>query len=317
MNTTNQEQKKWYDSTGLLIVLFFILPPLGIYGMIKRKATSTKKALYIIPASLLILFTLIGVIGAIFIDNYKMGVDNYNKKDYISAYENFRMVKPTDPNYNDAINKIAELKPIVDSLELVKKEEKENARLKQELKKNAKQEEQEKGAKQLVKEDKKTKPEIELPQMQQDFIKVIEDSKKEYKSAPNELKKSAVRTKRGNSIQLVLGDKKEFNDWVGKVVMMETTSKGNAYFGIKIEGTDITIMTTNNEFSNLFENSLITQSNPLYNVIAELKKGDKVKVSGEFLDSTKADFISEASLTENGSMTKPNFIVKFQKIEKY
>src|SRR5690606_20611580 len=134
--------------------------------------------------------------------------------------------------------------------------------------------------------------------------------------APRKLNKSSVRNKRGNTIQLVHGEKKEFNDWVGKVVMMETTSKGNAYFGIKIKGTDITIMTTNNEFSNLFENSLITQSNPLYNVIAELKKGDKVKVSGEFLDSTKADFISEASLTENGSMSDPNFIAKFKKIEK-
>ena len=52
MNTTNQEQKKWYDNTGLLIVFFFFLPPVGIYGAIKRKTSTFKKLLYIIPASI-------------------------------------------------------------------------------------------------------------------------------------------------------------------------------------------------------------------------------------------------------------------------
>ena len=62
---------KWYENKTLIVLLFFLLPPIGIYGMTKRKTVSWKKALYIVPASLLILFTIIGIIGAIFIDYYK------------------------------------------------------------------------------------------------------------------------------------------------------------------------------------------------------------------------------------------------------
>ncbi len=66
----------------------------------------------------------------------------------------------------------------------------------------------------------------------------------------------------------------------------------------------------------LFDNTLIEQSNPLYDIISELKKGDKVKVSGSFLKSIDNDYIYEISLTENGSMQKPDFVVKFESIEK-
>ena len=107
---------KWYENKTLIVLLFFILPPLGIYGMTKRKTVSWKKVLYIVPASFLILLTIIGIIGAIFIDYYKDGIEYYNKKEYIKAYDNLKMVDSDDPNYKDAISKLNEIKPIVDSI---------------------------------------------------------------------------------------------------------------------------------------------------------------------------------------------------------
>lgn len=305
---TNTTKPKWYENKILIILFFFILPPLGIYGMAKRNSVAWKKVLYIVPASILILFTVIGIMGAIFIDSYKTGIDYYNKKDYVKAYNNFKLIKSDDPNYNDAILKMNEIKPIVDSLQALKLIEKENAKLRKE------QKNERLSAKEIKKNDSKT--EMQFPQVQQDFIKIIADSEKEYKSAPNELKKSSVRSRRGDLIRMTLGNNRDFNEWVGVVTIMETTSKGNAYFGIKIDETDIKIMTTNNEFSDIFDKTLINQSNPLYDIIAELKKGDKVRVSGLFMNSDNTDYISEASLTENGSMTKPDFIAKFTKIVK-
>ena len=302
----NFSTKKWYDSKALIVILFFIMPPLGIYGMAKRNTVSWKKVLYILPASFLIILFIIGIVGTILIDNYKSGLDNYNKQNYIEAYQNFEKVAPNDKNYNDAILKMKEIKPIVDSLIQVN----ENDRLALETEKENEKNNQEK-AKEISKD-----PSTAFPQKQQDFLTVIKESEIEYKDAPNELKKSAVKTNRGEKIKNALGNSLNFDEWFGIVQNMRTTSNGKAIFHVIIEGTEISIMTMNNEFSDSYEKTLIDQKNPLYNVISELKEGDKVRISGTFLKSPKNDFIFEGSLTEEGGIIEPDFYAKFNKIIK-
>ncbi|WP_310559472.1 hypothetical protein [Flavobacterium sp.] len=313
MTTEIAKQKQWFDNKILLIVLFFILPPLGIYGMIKHKTDSWKKILYIVPSAIFTLLVIIGIVGAVFIDNYKQGVDYYNKKEYIKAYESLSRVSQDDKNYSDAISKINEIKPIVDSLKIVEENEKI-------AKENAEKAENEiKNSEKTAKENKekiRDNPSLAFPKTQQDFLSVLQSTENEYKEQPNELKKSAVKTKRGNLIKNALGNTRNFVEWIGIVRNMETTSKGKAIFEVELEGTGVTIMTMNNEFSDLFGNTLIDQKNPLYNIIAELKKGDKVRVSGEFVESPENDYVYELSMTESGSMKNPDFIVKFNKVIK-
>ncbi len=317
MTTEITKQKQWFDNKILLIILFFIFPPLGIYGMIKHKTDTWKKILYIAPSALFTILLIAGIIGSIFIDNYKEGVDYYNKKEYIKAYESLSRVSQDDKNYSDAIAKINEIKPIVDSLKIVEENEKiakENEKI---AKKNAENEKE--NNEQIAKENEekiKENPKLAFPKTQQDFLNVLEQTEKEYKEQPNELKKSAVKTKRGNLIKNALGNTRNFTEWIGIIRNMETTSKGKAIFEVELEGTGVTIMTMNNEFSDLFGNTLIDQKNPLYNIIAELKKGDKVRVSGEFVESPENDYVYELSMTESGSMKNPDFIVKFQKVVK-
>jgi hypothetical protein len=313
MTTEIAKQKQWFDNKILLIVLFFILPPLGIYGMIKHKTDSWKKILYIVPSAIFTLLVIIGIVGAVFIDNYKQGVDYYNKKEYIKAYESLSRVSQDDKNDSDAISKINEIKPIVDSLKIVEENEKI-------AKENAEKAENEiKNSEKTAKENKEKimdNPSLAFPKTQQDFLSVLQSTENEYKEQSNELKKSAVKTKRGNLIKNALGNTRNFVEWIGIVRNMETTSKGNAIFEVELEGTGVTIMTMNNEFSDLFGNTLIDQKNPLYNIIAELKKGDKVRVSGEFVESPENDYVYELSMTESGSMKNPDFIVKFNKVIK-
>lgn len=118
--TTAHLDTKWYDNRVLLIILFFLLPPLGLYAMVKHKTAAWKKILYIIPAGFSTLFILLGIYLFQIRDNYKSGLDNYNKKDYIQAHNDFMLVKPEDANYKDAIAKITEIKPIVDSIQKAK-----------------------------------------------------------------------------------------------------------------------------------------------------------------------------------------------------
>lgn len=269
----------------------------------KKKVSILKKILIGIGA-LLGFLILIAILFPL--DYYKEGVDSYNKKDYKKAYEFLSNVKPEDENYRDAIAKINEIKPIVDSLEFAKENAKAEKNAEKENQKLAKEEEKQ------VKEN----PALAYPTEQQRFISTIEKFSKEYESAENELKKSAIRTKRGEEFKSVLKNTRNFTNWVGIVKTMETTSKGKATFGVEIEGTGITLSNMNNEFSDMFENTLIQQNSPLYQTISELKKGDKVFVSGEFLKSINNDYIYELSMTEGGSMENPDFIVKFKDVKK-
>lgn len=299
METQQPHQNQWYDNKVILIILFFLFPPLGIYGILKHKTDTWKKLLYIIPSILLMLILISAIVGSSMMDSYKTGLDYYNKKEYTKAYEFFEMVKPDNENYNDAVAKMEEIRPIVDSLNALavnqKMEEKESRDREKEIAKN---------------------PSLAFPQMQQNFLNVINDYKKMYEDAPNELKKSALRTERGIKLKEILNNSRKFDSWFGTVTEMRTTSKGNAHFAIEIDGTSISMGTMNSELSDLMDKSLITQNNPLFNVISELKEGDKVLISGEFLDSSKKDFVLEASLTEEGSMKNPDFLVKFTNVSK-
>ncbi|MDN3694993.1 hypothetical protein QWZ06_23535 [Chryseobacterium tructae] len=305
METQRPQLKQWYNNKVLLIVLFFLFPPLGIYAMLKHKTDTWKKVLYITPSAIVTILLTIGIIGSFFVDSYKSGLDYYNKKDFVKAYDFFQMVKQDDKNYNDAIAKISEIKPIVDSINTAKGNEK--------LAKNQRKEEEN-----IVGKHEKgiVDASLEFPVDQQNFIKAVEQAYSDYKDAPNELKKSAIRTERGNLIKKKVDGKRNFSDWVVVVKEMHTTGKGKAYFIVKIDGTNIEMGTVNNELSNMFENSLIEQSNPIYNQISELKKGDVIIISGSFFPSDKNDYIQELSLTEEGSMRKPEFLIKFTKVQK-
>lgn len=157
-------------------------------------------------------------------------------------------------------------------------------------------------------------PEVPLPQDQKSFCDAVTGFISQYNAAPNELKKSAVRVARKQKLQELLPSL-QFDGWVGELTDMGTTSDGSAYVAVKLEGTEILIQTWNNGASDLGDKTLIPVNTPLFNAISDLKKGIRVKVSGQFV-AGEQDYIGEQSLTENGSMTEPAFSVHFTKVEK-
>jgi len=157
------------------------------------------------------------------------------------------------------------------------------------------------------------KPKIVLPQTQSAFIQKVESFYEPYYEAPNELKKSALRKQRKDAIREIIKNKRVSN-WIGTLKSMETNSEGKAAIVIRLEGAEsITIKTWNNALSDIFDETLIENGSELYNAIADLSKGDKVVFSGTFA-SDERDFIREASVTERGSMTDPEFILKFSDV---
>ena len=63
------------------------------------------------------------------------------------------------------------------------------------------------------------------------------------------------------------------------------------------------------------DNTLIENGSDLYNSISDLSEGDRVVFSGTFIPDD-SDFIREGSVTERGSMTDPEFILKFSDVRK-
>ena len=53
----------------------------------------------------------------------------------------------------------------------------------------------------------------------------------------------------------------------------------------------------------------------LYFALGELSEGDQVKFSGAFFMKS-TDCFEEASLTMNGSLTSPEFIMRFANVQK-
>lgn len=148
------------------------------------------------------------------------------------------------------------------------------------------------------------------------FIEAVESMEDPYDEAPNELKKSAIRTKRGQLIKKALSESRNFKDWWGTLVDMQTTGDGKAFIKIRPDGTSqIMIMTWNNELSDIGDRTLISQKSSLFSVLSELSEGDDVVFSGTFIRSDENDFVKEGSMTESGSMDEPEFIARFSSIK--
>ena len=159
-------------------------------------------------------------------------------------------------------------------------------------------------------------PTIDLPRKQVAFINAIRVAKAQYDAAPNELRKSEVRTWRGSLIRSALGGSRTVYQWIGKAYGMTTNSEGQASLDVSLLGSDRIELETSSLFHDPNE-TVINQGTILYSEIADLDSGDVVVFSGTFLPSEREDYVWEGSETELGSMEYPEFLFKFIAIKKY
>lgn len=132
-NGLQPQSKAWYDNKILLVIFFFLLPPVGIYAMAKHKTIIWKKIFYIVPASLSIFLLLMIIIVTITKDDYKTAMTFYNSKNYMEAYKYFNRVSSDDENYKDDVAKLRELQPKFDSVVLAQRNKELNESPKREI----------------------------------------------------------------------------------------------------------------------------------------------------------------------------------------
>jgi len=160
-------------------------------------------------------------------------------------------------------------------------------------------------------------PSDPLPAAQQAFCDAIKTGGTAYRSAQgdgaNELKLSKLRTARKTAVTAAVKGG-SFKDWIGTIDGLQTTGDGKAILSIKLKcDADVKVSTWNNTLSDIMDNTLIEQTSKLYDAIAELGEGTKVKVSGKFAGGD-VDGYRESSMTEMGSMTDPAYVARFSGI---
>ena len=105
----------------------------------------------------------------------------------------------------------------------------------------------------------------------------------------------------------------EFLNWVGKIEEIDSVGDEYAYVSISV-CKNVTIKTWNNEFSDMMDKSLIHIDTELYEILLDLEKGNSVKTSGSFTESD-SDYFQETSITNKGSLSEPEYLVKFSNIQ--
>jgi hypothetical protein len=102
-------------------------------------------------------------------------------------------------------------------------------------------------------------------------------------------------------------------EWTGTVAKLSSSSGGKGVLVVSI-GPQITVATTNNDFSDSFNHSLMDPASDVFRQALTLSQGQRITFSGFFLPST-TDCVEERSLTQQGSMTDPEFDFRFTDIQ--
>lgn len=154
---------------------------------------------------------------------------------------------------------------------------------------------------------------VETGEQQTKFHAVITEYAKAYEAAANDMAAGAQRQRRAKAICAILGKKPSVKRWTGFITRLSSNGDGLGVLSIG-SSKGITIKTWNNALSDSSDNTLISADSPVMDVAMNLAVGQAVEFSGTFVRD-KADCIREGSLTQDGSMREPEFIMKFSSLK--
>jgi hypothetical protein len=156
-------------------------------------------------------------------------------------------------------------------------------------------------------------PSSDLPADQTAFIALIREYETLYDEAATDLQRANVRVQRRQALcDLIPG--RSVSNWIGEVDVIGGNSDGDAHIDLEISN-GINIGTWNNRVSDIFDNTLVPNTSPLYGTLLTLMKGDRVVFSGEFMASSD-ECLKTANLTEVFDMSRPDFKFRFSAIDR-
>ena len=167
-----------------------------------------------------------------------------------------------------------------------------------------------------------------IPEKQQTIMNALAEFAKQYKASPNSVKKYLLRQKRQKFLAEQLKDL-VISNWIGRLQTLHTTQNGKAYLLLELailppENTEqnlpipefrVTMGTWNNAYTDLDYKTLILPGTPLHAWLANFNEGEWLMFSGKSFVGNE-DYLKEASPSETDSMLSPQFILKFEFLDK-
>lgn len=153
------------------------------------------------------------------------------------------------------------------------------------------------------------------PENQARFTELVDQARRSYTAAPHELAKTQIRAARAQQLCATIFPRDaslSVTGWVG--IIEKITSTGNGAGGLSVRiSRDMHVRTHVEGVGDIGYATLIQPKTVLYEKLMAARNNQPVQFSGNFFKGSR-DCIREASLTENGSMTEPEFIFKFSDI---
>lgn len=167
-----------------------------------------------------------------------------------------------------------------------------------------------------------------VPETQQKFMNGLAEFAALYKTSPNAVEQYLLREKRQQFLAKQVKDR-VFLEWIGRINKLRTTENGKAYLvielarippeeenaGLTVPEFRVTMGTWNNAYTDLDYNTLIFPGTAMHSWLANFQHGEWVVFSGKSFAGDE-DFLKEASPTQTEAMLSPQFILKFEYLDK-
>ena len=144
------------------------------------------------------------------------------------------------------------------------------------------------------------------------FIAAIQAARQQYKSAANDMAKGAARPVRAQAICRAVVSP-AVSGWSGTVSDLTTNGDGKGVIAIRIAA-DVSLKTWSNSLSDIGDHTLIDPGSSLFQTAAGLRTGQKVRFSATLIPYP-TDCYREGSLTMDGSIAEPEFIMRLTAIQ--
>lgn len=150
------------------------------------------------------------------------------------------------------------------------------------------------------------------PQDQASFVSIVKNAKDKREKSQNDMQNKLLIDAREKEICESL---KSLNveNWIGEVKSIGTNSDGRGVLKVEISK-DISLMTWSNSFSDYEKKTMLSPGTDVFKEALQLRKGQKIKFSGNFFKGKTGHCIYETSLTQLGGITNPDYLFKFSKI---
>lgn len=151
---------------------------------------------------------------------------------------------------------------------------------------------------------------------QQELIDTVARFSDAYAGAISSLERAALRSERATALRELFHPDYRATGYTGTIQRFGTAPNGSAYVSIALDGTDaVTARTWSTELADVTDQTLVAPGTAVFDTLMSLRVGQRVAFTGRFVPEPEGpDGLREASVSDVGSMSEPEFLVRLDRV---